>query len=142
MATEWPAALPAVQLRIARPTHQLARVVDFYHHALGLPLIYSYMDDAEYDGVMIGLPGRDYHLEITRHIGDGPCPEPPPDNLLVFYMLDKTAIDQVVARLRAMDYQPVAARNPYWATHGITFRDPDGWHVVLMNTPGFGEDVG
>jgi hypothetical protein len=29
----------------------------------------------------------------------------------------------------------------YWADQGKIFSDPDGWMLVLMNTPGFGVDV-
>jgi catechol 2,3-dioxygenase-like lactoylglutathione lyase family enzyme len=124
-------------MRIARPTGQLERVVAFYRDGIGLPIIYSYTDDAEYDGVIFGLPGKSVNLEITRHHGDGPCPIPPPDNLLVLYILDRGAIDDLVGRLREMGHAPVAPRNPYWAEKGVTIPDPDGWNVVLMNTPGF-----
>jgi catechol 2,3-dioxygenase-like lactoylglutathione lyase family enzyme len=141
MQQHWPQGLPVVQFRIARPTHQLERVVAFYRDGLGLSIIYSYTDDADYDGVMFGLPNRTYNLEITQHKGDGPCPIPPPDNLLVFYIPDQAAIDALVARLGAMGYDPVPPRNPYWAKKGITVVDPDGWHVVLMNSHGFREDV-
>ncbi len=141
MAKQWPESLPVVQLRFSRPTGQIERVAEFYCEGLGLPVIYSYLDDDDYDGVMLGLPGRHYHLEITRHRGDGPCPTPPPDNLLVLYIPDRRAIDALVARLAALDHAPVAPRNPYWAEKGTTFADPDGWHVVLMNTSGFGDDI-
>jgi YycE-like protein len=141
MSNQWPQQLPVVQLRIARPTAQIERVVEFYHHGIGLPILYSYMDDADYDGVMLGLPGREYHLEITRHRGDGPCPIPPPDNLLVLYIPDQSAIEDLVARVEALGYSRVAPRNPYWAEHGVTIPDPDGWNIVLMNTPGFGDDI-
>ena len=141
MPKEWPSRLPTVQFRIARPTNQLERVVTFYRDGLGLPVLYSYEHDAGYDGVMFGLPGRDYHLEVTKHAGDGPCPPPSPDTLLVFYILDKAAITALVERLGAMGYAPVPPRNPYWAAQGVTIADPDGWHVVLMNTPGFGSDI-
>jgi YycE-like protein len=141
MQTQWPNSLPVVQLRFARPTVQIERIVEFYHHGVGLPILYSYMDDTDYDGVMLGLPGRECHLEISQHRGDGPCPVPQPDNLLVFYIPDRCAIQAAVARLREMGYMPVAPRNPYWAEQGVTIRDPDGWHIVLMNTPGFGDDI-
>ena len=59
----------------------------------------------------------------------------------MFYILDKAAITALVERLGAMGYAPVPPRNPYWAAHGVTIPDPDGWHVVLMNTPGFGSDI-
>jgi hypothetical protein len=32
----------------------------------------------------------------------------------------------------------VVPENPYWEERGITIEDPDGWRVVLMNTPGLG----
>lgn len=140
--SQWPSNLPVAQVRLARPTDRLERVVEFYHRGLGLPIIYAYCDDAGYDGVMLGLPGRDYHLEVTQRRGDGPCPAPPPDNLLVFYVPDRAARDQAVARLTAMGYHPRAPRNPYWCDRGVTIADPDGWNVVLIDTPGFGEDVG
>ena len=28
--------------------------------------------------------------------------------------------------------QPVEPANPYWASHGVTFEDPDGFRVVLV----------
>ena len=137
MPKHWPDHLPVVQMRIARPTGQFERVLAFYRDGLGLPIIYSYLDDADYDGVIFGLPGRALNLEITQHHGDGPCPIPPPDNLLVLYILDRPAIDCLVAHLRTMGHMPAMPRNPYWAEHGVTIPDPDGWNVVLMNTPGF-----
>jgi catechol 2,3-dioxygenase-like lactoylglutathione lyase family enzyme len=141
MPHAWPPSLPAVQFRMARPTDHLERAVQFYRDGLGLPVIYAYENDRGYDGVMFGLPGRDYNLEITRHVGDGPCPRPSPDALLVFYILDRSAIDAIVARLHTLGYSPVPPRNPYWAADGVTITDPDGWHVVLMHTAGFGDDI-
>jgi catechol 2,3-dioxygenase-like lactoylglutathione lyase family enzyme len=141
MAKDWPEALPVVQFRMSHPTSRLESVAAFYRDGLGLPVIYSYEHDADYDGVMFGLPGRAYHLEITQHQGDGPCPLPSPDSLLVFYIVDRAALGKIVERLEKMGYQPMPPRNPYWAAKGITFADPDGWHTVLMNTPGFGEDI-
>lgn len=141
MGERWPPQLPAVQLRLARRTARLGAMVEFYHHGLGLPIIYQYRGHAGYDGVMLGLPGRDYHLELVSRAGDAPGPAPDPDDLLVLYIVDRRARDAVVARLAAMGHEPVAPRNPYWAEHGVIFADPDGWSVVLMNTHGFGPDV-
>ena len=142
MHAAWPDRLPAVQLRIARPTGDLQRAVAFYRDGLGLPMVYSYQDDADYDGVMFGLPGREYNLEITQHRGDGPCPPPSPDNVLVFYVLNQDAIQATLMRLNAMGYAPTQPRNPYWAAHGVTIPDPDGWHVILAHSHGFGSEFG
>lgn len=138
MRAEWPAHLPAVQVRVARPTDRLAEVVRFYHDGLGLAIIDSFhgQGHAGYAGVMLGLPGHEYHLEFTQHEHGSPCPAPTRDNLLVFYIPDRQAIDRLVARMAELGHSPVPPENPYWAERGITFEDPDGWRVVLMNTEG------
>jgi catechol 2,3-dioxygenase-like lactoylglutathione lyase family enzyme len=141
MASAWPQSLPVAQLRIARPSAQLERVVAFYAEGLGLSIIYSYADDQGYDGVIFGLPGRHYNLEITRRHGEAAIPRPPPDSLLVLYLPERQALEAIVARLGEMGYASTVPRNPYWAAQGVTIEDPDGWRVVLMNTPGFGPDV-
>ena len=136
MQQQWPEHLPVVQVRVARPTDRLPEVVRFYRDALGLRELGSFAGHAGYDGVMLGLPGSAYHLEFTQHAHGSPCPAPSRDNLLVFYIEDKEALARVVARLRAHGHEPVAPENPYWAEQGVTFADPDGWRVVLMNTAG------
>jgi catechol 2,3-dioxygenase-like lactoylglutathione lyase family enzyme len=136
MLRNWPQALPAVQVRIARPTHRLPEVVRFYHEGLGLDLIGSFEGHAGYSGVMLGLPGREYHLEFTSHDEGSPCPAPTRDNLLVFYIPDRAAIDRLTARLNSLGHFAVPPENPYWEGAGTTFEDPDGWRVVLMNTSG------
>jgi catechol 2,3-dioxygenase-like lactoylglutathione lyase family enzyme len=132
----WPEGLPVVQVRVARPTDRLEEVVSFYRDALGLPQLGGFEGHAGYEGVMIGLPGRDYHLEFTRHEAGSPCPAPTRDNLLVLYVEDAGALRLAVERLAARGHLPVEPENPYWAARGYTFEDPDGWRVVLMNTRG------
>jgi YycE-like C-terminal domain len=51
------------------------------------------------------------------------------ETLLVFYLGDKSAVDTVVVRLAA---DPIEPANPYWAEHGVTIEDPDGFRVVLV----------
>jgi len=132
----WPENLNAVQVRVARPTDRLREVIRFYRDGLGLQVIGSFEGHSGYSGVMLGLPGREYHLEFTEHEEGSPCPAPSRDNLLVFYIPDKEAIYRMIERLSAMNHSPVAPENPYWAANGVTFEDPDGWRVVLMNTSG------
>lgn len=134
--TSWPVSLTVAQVRIARPTDQLAQVEAFYAHHLGLPVVYRFEDHAGYDGVMIGLPGTDYHLEFTSHIQGSPCPAPTRDNLLVLYFHTDAEMHDAVERLASRGHHPVVAENPYWAIVGAaTFEDPDGWRVVLAPKP-------
>ena len=132
MLDEWPEDLPVEQVRVARPTDRLQEVVRFYRDGIGLREIGSFNAHAGYSGVMLGLPGRHYHLEFTEHEQGSPCPAPTKDNLLVLYIHDREAVDRISARLKRMGCEPVPPENPYWQEKGLTFEDPDGWRVVLM----------
>jgi catechol 2,3-dioxygenase-like lactoylglutathione lyase family enzyme len=117
-------------VRFARPTDRLAEVLRFYEDGLGLERIDSFEGHAGYSGVMLGLPGEDYHLEFTEHEDGSPCPAPTRDNLLVLYLTDPDAITAIDGRLRALGHEPVEPENPYWA-EDLVYEDPDGWGVVL-----------
>ena len=82
----WPPDLPVIRVRIARPTDRLDDVVEFYKDGVGLVELGRFDGHSGYDGVMLGLPGSDYHLEFTSHADGSPCPAPSVDNLLVLYL--------------------------------------------------------
>jgi catechol 2,3-dioxygenase-like lactoylglutathione lyase family enzyme len=117
-----------MQLRVARHTERLDEVVAFYRDGIGLTEIGGFRDHDGYDGVFLAVPGTSAHLELTAG-GDHPAPEPHPESLLVLYLGDERAVQAVSARL---DVDPVVPANPYWAEHGVTFQDPDGFRVVLV----------
>ena len=118
-------------LRVARHTERLEEVVAFYRDGLGLTEIGGFRGHDGYDGVFLELPGTRAHLEFTAGGGEG-APASHPESLLVLYLGDDVAVAAVVARLRA---DPVAPANPYWAEHGVTVEDPDGFRVVLVPEP-------
>jgi catechol 2,3-dioxygenase-like lactoylglutathione lyase family enzyme len=118
-------------LRVARHTDRLDEIVAFYRDGLGLTEIGGFRDHEGYDGVFLDLPGTGAHLEFTAGGGEG-APAPHPESLLVLYLGDDAAVAGVVGRLGAA---PVAPANPYWAEHGVTFEDPDGFRVVLVPEP-------
>ncbi|MBN6039603.1 VOC family protein [Amycolatopsis sp. 195334CR] len=135
---EWPPGLAVAQVRVARPTDRLAEVVEFYSGCLGLPELYRFTGHAGYDGVMLGLPGTDYHLEFTSHAEGSPGPAPTQENLLVLYFDGDTRMQETVVRLGEAGHEPVELENPYWAENGaLAFPDPDGWLVVLVPRPVF-----
>lgn len=133
MKKVWSERLPVAQLRVARPTNQLHKVVEFYRDGVGLKVIGSFEGHQGYDGIMLGMPDASYHLEFTQHVKGSPCPAPTKDNLLVFYFPDKDARDEIVLRLDQMGYKEVEPENPYWKSEGVTIEDPDGWRIVLQN---------
>lgn len=129
--------VPFTQVRIARPTDRLEKIISFYTAGLGLAQIGRFHDHAGVSGVMLGMPDKTCHLEFTQHSEGSPCHPPTKDNLLVFYYRNAGLRNVVAERLRGMGYGEATPHNPYWVTHGITIEDPDGWRIVLMSVPGF-----
>ena len=117
-----------MELRVARHTDRLDDVVAFYRDGIGLVDVGGFRDHAGYDGAFLAVPGARAHLEFTSG-GGRAAPEPHPETLLVFYLGSAEAVDAVVRRLAA---KPIEPANPYWAEHGVTIEDPDGFHVVLV----------
>jgi catechol 2,3-dioxygenase-like lactoylglutathione lyase family enzyme len=117
-----------MELRVARHTDRLDEVVAFYRDGLGLRAIGGFRDHDGYDGVFLEVPGTGAHLELTSGGAHG-APAPHPESLLVLYLGDDEAVERIAARLRT---DPVAPANPYWADHGLTFEDPDGFRVLLV----------
>jgi catechol 2,3-dioxygenase-like lactoylglutathione lyase family enzyme len=117
-----------MQVRFARHTNRLDEIVRFYRDGLGLNEIGRFSGHAGYDGVFLGIPGTDAHLEFTSG-GEHDTPASHPESLLVLYLGD----DQTVAAaLAATEATPVEPANPYWAANGVTIEDPDGFRVVLV----------
>ncbi|MFI2476265.1 VOC family protein [Nocardia xishanensis] len=134
----WPDSLRVAQVRVARPTNRLDEVVRFYVDGLGLRELYRFENHAGYDGVMLGLPGVDYHLEFTSHVNGSLCATPSSEHLLVLYFEGQTQMYDAARRLGEFGVEPVSVENPYWADNGgLAFPDPDGWLVMLMPRPVF-----
>lgn len=129
----WPQGLAAVKVRFARQTEQLDAIKRFYVDGLGLPIISSFQGHAGYDGLMIGLPDSDYHLEFVQHEHGSPGKSPNKENLLVFYIPDAESVLAMAAKLEGMGYRRVPSENPWWDEHqAITIEDPDEWRIVLQ----------
>lgn len=129
-----PDGLGKALLRVARPTDDLAAVIDFYRDGLGLTVLYEFKNHAGFDGVMLGYKGAQYHLEFTHKAGHKAGRAPTEDNLLVFYLPDDGEWGAAIARMEAAGHKPIKPFNPYWEKKGKTFEDPDGYRVVLQNS--------
>lgn len=127
-------SLKNAHIRIARPTDNIAAVVEFYRDGLGFEILYEFKDHDGFDGVMLGLKDVSYHLEFTRKQGHLVGRAPTQDNLLVFYLPDNKTWQNAVDRLESKGFQAVKSFNPYWDKQGKTFEDPDGYRVVLQNS--------
>jgi catechol 2,3-dioxygenase-like lactoylglutathione lyase family enzyme len=128
--------MPAhVQLRIARPVRDLERSATLYERGLGLRRLGAFADHAGFDGVMLGPLGAGYHLEFTRCRAHPIAPSPSAEDLLVFYLPDEAhAVLRCKALLEA-GFIEVEPFNPYWKARGRSFRDGDGYTLVIQQAP-------
>lgn len=114
--------------RVARPTGNLARSIEFYRDRLGLTQTGGFRDHDGYDGAFFALPGGG-ELELTA----GPLPPAgwSDEDLLVLYVADRAALLRWADALTAHRIEAVRAANPYWNRMGHTVLDPDGYRVVI-----------
>ncbi len=122
------------QLRIARPTDDIAALLPFYHDGLGFEVIASFEDHQGFDGVMLGHHQAPYHLEFTHCRVHEAGKATSQDQLLVFYLPDPEEWQAAVERMIEAGFAPVPSFNPYWDLRGKTFEDADGYRVVLQQS--------
>ena len=119
-------------LRIARPVTDLERAAHMYCEGLKLRVLSSFRNHAGFDGVMIGVPGADYHFEFTLCREHPITPMPTPEDLTVFYVESEPAWREACASVEAAGFRSVSAFNPYWEVRGRSYADFDGYRLVLQ----------
>lgn len=124
-----------IRLRTARPSDDLAAIERFYVDVLGCTRLGGFTDHAGFDGLIVGAPDGAWQIEFVHERGVKAPPVPSLEHLLVFYLPDRTTLQTHAAAIEAAGYPRTKPNNPYWAQHGATFIDPDGYHVVLAVLP-------
>jgi catechol 2,3-dioxygenase-like lactoylglutathione lyase family enzyme len=124
------------RFRSARPSDRLAQLRRFYVDALGCSVLGEFSQHAGFDGLIIGDVEGSWQVEFVHEHGVTSVPVPSPEHLLVFYVADRAALAGRVAAMAAAGHAQVTPHNPYWSRHGVTFSDPDGYHVVVAVPPG------
>jgi len=119
-------------VRIARPVSSLARTQAMYCQGLGLQVVGSFENHDGFDGVMLGAPGGAYHFEFTVCRMHPVTPAPTTEDLVVFYLPDNAEWLSACDSMIAAGFELVASFNPYWDRDGRTFRDHDGYCIVLQ----------
>jgi len=120
-----------MKLRIARHTTDLQPIIKFYTGILGLEILGQFIEHEKYDGVFLGPPGKDWHLEFTVS-NEAPNNHAEEDDLLVFYPDSAAAFENLKEKFTANGIAEVEPKNPYWKQNGITYLDPDGYRVVIV----------
>ena len=94
-------------LRVARPTDNLRQVADMYREGLGFEVLGTFEDHDGFDGVILGAPGAEYHLEFTHHGGRTVGKAPTEDHLLVFYLPDSQEWSNACDRMLRAGFRQV-----------------------------------
>ena len=119
-----------MKFRVARHTSDLQPILAFYRDLLGLRVLGGFTAHNGYDGVFLGPENADWHLEFTVS-EEAPVHAPDDDDLLVFYLPSKVEYARSKAGFAEQGIAEVEAKNPYWRENGTTYRDPDGFGVVI-----------
>jgi hypothetical protein len=119
-----------MKLRAARHTTQLQPLIHFYCGILDLEILGEFHDHDGYDGVFIGNRGSDWHIEFTVS-DENPDHRPDADDLLVFYAESEAEYEHLTQQFKINNIPEIDSKNPYWATNGKTYTDPDGFRIVI-----------
>lgn len=119
-----------MRFRLARHTKNLQLITDFYCTILGLEILGNFENHENYDGVFIGKPNSDWHLEFTVS-DESPKHQSDEDDLLVFYLEGEDEFKEIIAKFRSSNIQSIISKNPYWNTNGVIYSDPDGFRIVI-----------
>lgn len=118
--------------RFARHTNNLEPLKSFYCNVLGLEILGGFENHDGYDGVFIGKPDENWHLEFTKsaelvefNFGE--------EDILVFYPNSKLEYELLLEKIKHHSIELIKAKNPYWNENGILFLDPDGYRIAISH---------
>ena len=118
--------------RFARHTKNLNQLKSFYIDVLGFEVLGSFENHDNYNGIFIGKPQFDWHLEFTQsnEIVEFNFNE---DDALVFYPEKISEYNQLLKNIQKQNISIIKAKNPYWNENGKMILDPDGYRVIISN---------
>jgi hypothetical protein len=116
--------------RYARHTNDLNNLSSFYKEIFEFQILGVFNNHDGYNGVFIGKPTLDWHLEFTtsEEIVQHNFSE---DDCLVFYPQTEEEYAKILHNIENNKVKTIQHKNPYWNENGITFRDPDGFYIVI-----------
>lgn len=119
-----------MEFRYARHTTELSRIEHFYTQIAGLENLGGFRDHDSYDGLFLGSPGMNWHLEFTVS-DEKPDHTFDEDDALVFYVKSEDELSKIRDRILKNNILLEAPKNPYWAKNGMMISDPDGYKVIF-----------
>lgn len=119
-----------MKLRFARHTNDLEKIKSFYVNVLGFQLLGEFKNHDDYDGIFIGKPNLDWHLEFTKsnEIVNFEFGE---EDYLVFYFNNIIEYNLIIEKLNSNKINFINSKNPYWNDNGTIIKDPDGFNIII-----------
>lgn len=122
-----------MKFRFARHTNNLENIKSFYINVLGFELLGEFKNHANYNGVFIGKPNLDWHLEFTTS-DDEIIHSFNEDDILVFYPETAEEYKLNIETIQKQNICFINAKNLYWNENGKMILDPDGYRIVISNS--------
>ena len=119
-----------MKFRYARHTNNLDSLINFYTNIVGLKKLGFFENHSNYNGVFLGYPNLDWHLEFTES-KEKVNHHPDEDDLMVFYFNSKEEINIIISKAKKKTIIFKEPKNPFWQKNGIEITDPDGYGVIL-----------
>ena len=119
-----------MKFRYARHTNNLNSLINFYTKIMELKILGTFENHANYNGVFLGYPNLDWHIEFTQS-NEQVNHTPDDDDLLVFYFNSQEEINSIKKKALQKGIHFNKSKNPYWQHNGIEILDPDGYGVIL-----------
>ncbi len=121
-----------MNFRVARHTNNLEEIKFFYISVLGFELLGNFENHHSYDGIFIGKPNLDWHLEFTKsnEIVEFNFNE---DDIYVFYPKTISEYNKLIESVLKNNVSFIEAKNPYWNENGKMILDPDGFRIIISN---------
>ena len=119
-----------MKLRFARHTNDLEKIKSFYVNVLGFQLLGEFNNHDDYDGIFIGKPNLDWHLEFTKsnEIVNFEFGE---EDYLGFYLNNIIEYNLIIEKLNSNKINFINSKNPYWNDNGTIIKDPDGFNIII-----------
>jgi len=121
-----------MKFRVARHTNDLEKIKTFYTKILGFEVLGYFKNHNNYDGLFLGKPNLDWHLEFTKsdEIVFFDFNE---DDILVLYPNSKMEFDFIMNKIQSKKIELIKAKNPYWNENGKMILDPDGYRIIISD---------
>ena len=119
-----------MKFRLARHTNSLAPLIEFYTKNLELEVLGEFKSHDDYDGTFLGKKGMDWHLEFTAS-KEKATHQADEDDLMVFYVDNEVEFNRIKVNFDKNGIKLVEPKNPYWKKNALTYKDPDGFNLVI-----------